>query len=45
MNGSGGWNILQERYLLALLFEYAATLGLIDIAYRMIRPKRWNDFK
>jgi hypothetical protein len=32
--GSGGWNILQERYLLALLFEYAATLGLIDIAYR-----------
>jgi hypothetical protein len=31
--GSGGWNILQERYLLCLLFEYAAPLGLIDIAY------------
>jgi len=31
-NGSD-WNILQARYLLALLFEYAATLGLIDVAY------------
>lgn len=31
--GYGGWNILQERYLLCLLFEYAAPLGLIDIAY------------
>jgi len=32
-DGYGGWNILQERYLLCLLFEYAAPLGLIDIAY------------
>jgi len=32
-SGYGGWNILQFRYILALLFEYAATLGLIDIAY------------
>ena len=31
--GSHGWNILQSRYLLCLLFEYAATLGLIDVAY------------
>ena len=31
--GYGGWNIVQFRYLLCLLFEYAATLGLIDIAY------------
>jgi len=31
--GYGGWNILQERYLLCLLFEYAAPLGVIDIAY------------
>lgn len=30
----GGWNILQFRYMLAFLFEHAATLGLIDIAYR-----------
>jgi hypothetical protein len=31
--GSNDWNILQHRYILALLFEYAATLGLIDVAY------------
>ena len=34
--GQGGyseWNILQERYLRCLLFEYAATLGMIDVAY------------
>lgn len=29
----GGWNILQERYLLCLLFEYAAPLGMMDVAY------------
>ena len=27
------WPILQGRYLLCLLLEYAATLGLIDVAY------------
>ncbi len=32
-DGYGGWNTLQFRYILVLLFEYAATLGLIDIAY------------
>ena len=32
-DGSGGWNILQFRYLLCVLFEYAATLGLIDVAF------------
>lgn len=31
--GFHDWEILQLRYLLALLFEYAAPLGLIDIAY------------
>ncbi|MBI2317967.1 MAG: hypothetical protein HYU75_13485 [Betaproteobacteria bacterium] len=31
--GSGGWNILEERYISALLFEYAATLGMVDVAY------------
>jgi hypothetical protein len=30
---SHDWNILQFRYILCFLFEYAATLGLIDIAY------------
>ena len=32
--GYHDWHILQERYLLCLLLEYAATLGLIDVAYR-----------
>lgn len=32
-DGYGGWNVLQERYIFAFLFEYAATLGLIDVAY------------
>ncbi len=27
------WHVLQARYILAVLFEYAATLGLIDVAY------------
>jgi hypothetical protein len=27
------WHIFQARYILAVLFEYAATLGLIDVAY------------
>jgi len=38
-DGFHGWNILQERYLTALLFEYAATLGVIDVAY--VEP--WNE--
>ena len=32
-DGYHGWNILQRRYMQAFLFEYAATLGLIDVAY------------
>lgn len=31
--GYHDWSILQGRYLLCLLFEYAATLGLVDVAY------------
>ncbi len=31
--GYHGWNILQFRYILCLLFEYAGTLGMIDVAY------------
>jgi hypothetical protein len=27
------WEIFQGRYILAVLFEYAATLGLIDVAF------------
>ena len=37
-DGSGGWNILQDRYILTFLFEYAATLGLVDVAY--FHPKQ-----
>jgi hypothetical protein len=29
----GGETILERRYLLCLLFEYAATLGLVDVAF------------
>ncbi len=32
-DGYHDWHILQKRYLSAVLFEYAATLGLIDVAY------------
>ena len=32
-DGFGGWNILQARYALCVLFEYVATLGMIDVAY------------
>ncbi len=28
------WELLQERYIAVLLFEYAATLGIVDVAYR-----------
>ena len=34
--GYGGehtWNLLQLRYLLCVLFEYCATLGMVDVAY------------
>ncbi len=31
--GSDEWKMLQGRFIMAMLFEYAATLGLIDLAY------------
>ncbi len=31
--GHHHWEIVQGRYVMCLLFEYAATLGLIDVAY------------
>ncbi|MFI7700387.1 helicase-associated domain-containing protein [Nonomuraea sp. NPDC049480] len=31
--GFGDWRILEGRYTLAVVFEYAATLGLVDVAY------------
>ena len=36
--GYGEWEVLQDRYLLCVFMEYAATLGLIDIAY--MAPER-----
>ncbi|OYQ65365.1 hypothetical protein B9G53_08140 [Pseudanabaena sp. SR411] len=42
-SGSHDWHILQERYMRCLLFEYAATLGLIDVGY--VDPGvAWRDF-
>ena len=29
----GNWDLIEGRYFLVYLFEYAATLGLIDVAY------------
>ena len=31
------WEVVQGRYLLCVLFEYAATLGMVDVAY--VHPK------
>jgi hypothetical protein len=31
--GPRAWDLVEGRYALCLLFEYAATLGLIDVAY------------
>jgi hypothetical protein len=31
--GHRAWGILEGRYALCVLFEYAATLGVIDVAY------------
>lgn len=42
--GSHGWNILQDRYMAAVLFEYAATLGMVDVAYFDPHEGR-NDFR
>lgn len=42
-DGHHGWEILQLRYLLCFLFEYAATLGIIDVAYREPQGAR-DDF-
>lgn len=33
VEGRTTWEILQDRYMLCLFFEYLATLGIIDVAY------------
>jgi hypothetical protein len=42
--GGEVWHLLQGRFILAMLFEYAATLGLIDVAYIPPQLAR-NDFR
>lgn len=32
-DGYHDWHILQARFIMTFLFEYAATMGLIDVAY------------
>jgi hypothetical protein len=38
--GSRAWNVLEGRYALCVLFEYAATLGVVDVAYTGARGAR-----
>ncbi len=42
--GYGGWSVVQGRFALCLLFEYAATLGLIDVAYGPAEDAR-DDYR
>lgn len=39
-----GWELLQGRYVLAVLFEYAGTLGLFDLRYTNPEGAR-DDFR
>ncbi len=40
-DGGPGWSLMEGRFALCLLFEYAAVLGLIDVAYE--RPEGARD--
>ena len=42
--GATAWNVLEGRYALCVLFEYAATLGVIDVAYTDPRGAR-EDYR
>jgi hypothetical protein len=39
-DGSSGWDVLQERYMMAFLLEYASTLGVVDVAYTIPQDAR-----
>lgn len=43
-DGDYAWELLQGRFVFAFLFEYAATLGLLDVAYISPDGAR-NDFR
>jgi hypothetical protein len=42
-HGVSNWNMLQLRYLLCLLFEYCAPLGMVELAYTLPHEAR-DDF-
>jgi hypothetical protein len=42
--GSRTWGLVEGRYALCVLFEYAATVGLIDVAYTDPRGAR-DDYR
>ena len=42
--GARTWDLVEGRYALCVLFEYAATLGLIDVAYTDPRGAR-DDYR
>jgi hypothetical protein len=42
--GRRAWDVVEGRYALCVLFEYAATLGLIDVAYADPRGAR-DDYR
>jgi hypothetical protein len=42
--GWKAWNLLEGRYALCVLFEYAATLGVVDVAYTSARGAR-DDYR
>ncbi|MBK5935697.1 hypothetical protein [Halorhodospira halophila] len=44
-DGCCGFEILEARYTLAYLFEYLATLGLIDVAYILPGHAREADYR
>jgi hypothetical protein len=44
LGAEGAWDVLEGRYLLCLAFEYAATLGLLDVAYQDPQDAR-DDFR
>ena len=42
--GAAAWNVLEGRYALCALFEYAATLGVVDVAYTAA-PGARDDYR
>ena len=42
--GGKAWPVLEGRYALCVLFEYAATLGVVDVAYTAARGAR-DDYR